>query len=689
MLGCGGSTLLGQNLPYSSGSDGTDGPLDVPYHINYRENFGLAYDAARDEAVLFSGNWGSTYYPETWTMDPATGSWTLENPATFVSARRDHAMAYDPVNQVTILFGGYRADGQLMNDTWSWDGTDWTQLSPANAPSPRYDAVMAARPSDGAILLFGGYTGSNDSQTWMWDGTNWTALSPATTPAADRGSYNAMVYHEGLGGWFLYSAYYRRTWFFDGTDWSELTTAMTPNMGNRPAMAYDAARGEVVYFDGDNLYSQTWVFTTTNEWAQRSPATVPNRRRGHGMIYDSTRQLSYTTLGDVDGYYIYSANAWSTSAQRFSTYAWDGTDWAYKSGWLYQFDMNATDADGDGKWEFTTITVPQRIQVRFIKDAANSIVEWYATGDVVIDGYVLVEGLDAPENTGAGLFGAGGPGGGNGGIGGIQYNVSGSYAGTSGAGPGSGAPGVAQDQDAQHGSFNGVYGNAALQPQRGGSGGGGGGSNASTNGGNGGGGGGAIRIDSSRDITVNGVINADGGRNTHTAGNGGDGSGGSILLRADRVLGSGQLWARGGRTTSSDPTLYGRIRVEGFYRPLATNTTPAASATAPVESISTGLNPALVVVSIDGQNVVQPSTGNPNTPDVVFSDAGQVTIVVQATDIPAGTPVTLRIAGTGTLLQLPLSGDPEVTLDGAGQATFTATVPAGVGTVQAFASFMP
>lgn len=680
--------LGGQDLPYSNGSDGSDGALDIPYHIQYRENFSIAYDAVRDETLIFGGHWSSTYYPELWALDADTGAWTKKEPATFVSGRRDHSMVFDPVNNVVLMFGGYRADGTLLNDMWSWDGNDWTQLTPATVPTARYDHVMAVRPSDGAILLFGGYNGSSHLQdTWMWNGTTWTQLTPVTTPNANSSSYNTMVYHETLDGWLLYSENQRTTWLFDGTNWSQITTADSPNTGARPAMVYDAARDEVVHFDGDSLYAQTWVFTG-GEWAQRSPASSPNRRRGHGIVYDSTREIVITTLGDYDGYYLYTADAWSTSRQRFTTYTWDGVTWSYLSGWLYRFDLNEPDADADGKYEFTTINVPSWVQVRFTKDAANSPVVWYASGDVNIDGYLLVDGRDAPDNTGVGLFADGGPGGGNGGTGGIRFDVSGSYAGVPGTGQGGGAPGVAADQYGSGGTFFGVYGNPMQQPLLGGSGGGGGGSRSNGNGGNGGGGGGAIQIDSSRDITVNGIINADGGRYEHTGGSyGGVGSGGGILLRADRVLGSGSLWARGGRSQSGE--VGGRIRVEAFYRPLAVNASPAPSATAPVESLVTGDTPTLMVVSVDGVGVVDPPSGNPNTPDVVFAEAGTVSVVVQGTNIPEGTAVTLRITGSGTIIELPESGDAAVTLDGSGMATFTATVPAGVGTIQAFATFTP
>ena len=51
-------------------------------------------------------------------------------------AREAAAMAFDSTTNQTILFGGF-SNGQLLNDTWSWDGTKWTQLFPSNSPPAR------------------------------------------------------------------------------------------------------------------------------------------------------------------------------------------------------------------------------------------------------------------------------------------------------------------------------------------------------------------------------------------------------------------------------------------------------------------------------------------------------------------------------------------------------------------------
>src|SRR2546422_7133759 len=92
-------------------------------------------------------------------------------------------MAYDAARGQVVLFGGCCA-GDLLGDTWTWDGIDWTQRTPAHAPSARF-ATMAYDAARGQVVLFGGlYNGTSFDDTWTWDGTDWTQRTPAHAPSA-------------------------------------------------------------------------------------------------------------------------------------------------------------------------------------------------------------------------------------------------------------------------------------------------------------------------------------------------------------------------------------------------------------------------------------------------------------------------------------------------------------------------
>ena len=112
-------------------------------------------------------------------------SWTPHFPPTRPPARWNHAMAYDSLRNVAIVFGGFSGSVRL-GDTWefSFDTLTWSEVSTPSAPSPRDWATMAYDPQLGATILFGGSDGTFRNDTWMFDGCNWTEMTLATSPPA-------------------------------------------------------------------------------------------------------------------------------------------------------------------------------------------------------------------------------------------------------------------------------------------------------------------------------------------------------------------------------------------------------------------------------------------------------------------------------------------------------------------------
>ncbi|MDQ8180224.1 kelch repeat-containing protein [Pelagicoccus sp. SDUM812005] len=673
--------LQGQDdLPFSSGSTGADGPLIVPPHPITRQGHVLGYDPVNEQYVMFGGYWGNSYYPETWvTSDPTLG-WTEVETDTFVSGRANAAIAWDYLGERLVMFGGYRADGTKLDDMWAWDGTDWTQIA-VDTPTPRDWHSLVSDPVTKKMWIVGGYSATNQqlNDVWEWDGTDWSDLGNTGITPSRSHQYAKAIYNEADSSILLYSENYRKTYKYESGAWSEIATGSSPDVGWGYTFVYDPTRESGIIFGGTSDRDQTWEFKN-GDWSIINTSNIPTRRYNHAATYDSVNQQIVIINGYMDAFSNSVANEYGYDAWSFST-----GEWTYLTGRLYYFDMTEK---ADGIWNFTTIDIPSNIEMRFTKNAANTPVVWLATGAVNIGGILRLDGQNAKSNDGSDNYALGGPGGAPGGLGAIRRDVSGNYAGTPGQGAGGGAPGVTSGQYGSDGNFKDTYGNTLLLPLVGGSGGGGGASTDTGNGGHGAGGGGAILIASDLDITINGHINTDGGDQTWGGGSyGGHGSGGAIKLMADRVQGSGVLWARGGRAYSDARA--GRIRIEAFFRPLAAKATPPATATAPIAAPDFGDIPTLTVTSVDGENVALPPSGNLQTPDVVFTAAGTVSILVDSENIPEGTPVTLRITTSGEIITLPAVDDPDVTVDANGQATFEATVPAGLGTIQAFSEFTP
>jgi hypothetical protein len=209
------------------------------------------------------------------------------------------------------------------------------------------------------------------------------------------------------------------------------------------------------------------------------------------------------------------------------------------------------DMSADGVFNFTTVTIPAGVTVRFARNALNTFVFINATGDVDVAGAIE---LSAGGQTG-------GAGGGDGGDAGASAND-----GLPGTGPSPGEAGLAGTPNpgrAGGGGGMATAGGTAFRhtaqppgtggapipfpdPLRGGSGGGGGGGwslfGVPLSGGDGGGAGGALRITTPGGITISGAIRSNGASGHFSFANafgfggpGGGGSGGVVDLAASAI----------------------------------------------------------------------------------------------------------------------------------------------------------
>jgi hypothetical protein len=387
------------------------------------------------------------------------------------------------------------------------------------------------------------------------------------------------------------------------------------------------------------------------------------------------------------------------------------------------FDSGSTGADGpfnpttnltltippSGVFNFTTITIPSGVTVRFAHNADNTPVTLLAQGDVRIDGVIDVRGNDGAAGTlGTGLAPNGGTAGPGGGAGGAGSNALLVAAGGSGLGPGGGAGGVELGCCAGGGGGAGfaaagagstvsgtpassggaAYGGATLLPLLAGSGGGGGSARVGATGGGGGGGGGAILIATSGTLTFSGTIDAHGGHGGQSTGcfpqspfavigPGGGGSGGGVRLVATTITGAGGsidvTGGPGGIGCQGDGGAgsIGRIRVEAGANTSTIRYLATPSLDQPgIVSLPDG--PSLRIMSVGGRPVPAGATGLYATPDIVFpvGTTNPIVVSLAASNVPVGTPITVTVSGLvggSTSVTVPLAGTPT-------SATATATV---------------
>jgi len=137
--------------------------------------------------------WTCLFLQSTFAVDPSSARWVPLKAKNSPSARAASAMAYDPVSQKIILFGGFDY-ANYLNETWIFDGLTWTKLNTPTAPSGRAASNMAYDKVSKKLVLFGGYDGNRYlNETWLWDGATMLleTISKTFLHEATRGSPHA------------------------------------------------------------------------------------------------------------------------------------------------------------------------------------------------------------------------------------------------------------------------------------------------------------------------------------------------------------------------------------------------------------------------------------------------------------------------------------------------------------------
>jgi hypothetical protein len=277
----------------------------------------MTYDWVRARLVAFVM---SNSLSETWEWDGSDWQRVLTAHA---PSPRTTSIAYDPLRQRTVLFGGFWRPSLLggdfyYDDTWEYDGTDWTLVS-QGGPSPRYLHGMVFDWGRQCVLMHGGgrsLTYVND--TWAWNGTAWIPVATPRVPlpragfglAYDMARQRAVRCGGSDGVTDVFD-----TWELDPTDWVQ-TTEASPSLGSGTALAYDSTHSLLVLFGGSRSNGETWEWDGM-QWQQMrvtSPAR-PAARSYCTMAYDAARQRTVMCGGS-------NSQGWLTD-----TWTWDGSNW--------------------------------------------------------------------------------------------------------------------------------------------------------------------------------------------------------------------------------------------------------------------------------------------------------------------------------------------------------------------------
>ena len=146
-----------------------------------RTSHAMVYDPVRKVVVMFGGYSSllnedvGFYLNDTWEYDGL--SWTKSETPISPSPRSGHVMAYDGKRNLIVLFGGGSEDDPFLNDTWEYNGTSWQQRNDLlSSPSQKRNATMSYDPRTETVLLFGGYAGYLTNDLWEYDGLTWKQI---------------------------------------------------------------------------------------------------------------------------------------------------------------------------------------------------------------------------------------------------------------------------------------------------------------------------------------------------------------------------------------------------------------------------------------------------------------------------------------------------------------------------------
>lgn len=278
----------------------------------------MAYDSVRGVTVLFGGSDVTSYLSDTWEWD---GQFWTRIEVSGPPARFGHAMTYDNNRRVVVLFGGANQDG-AMNDTWEWNGAIW-YLRSSTGPEARYGHSMSFDSVRRLTTLFGGRNdGSVVSRlVWEWNGASWTQR-PAVGPTPRDGQ--AMTYDPIrnvtvlFGGGLGLRGVSNETWEWNGAAWT-FRGSSGPRAQGHPLLAFDSSRSVVVLFGESAIVGglgETWDWNGST-WTLRNSAG-PAFREGQAMACDAIRRRMVIFGGDIP--------------PRNETWEWDAIAWSRRGG---------------------------------------------------------------------------------------------------------------------------------------------------------------------------------------------------------------------------------------------------------------------------------------------------------------------------------------------------------------------
>jgi PKD repeat protein len=234
------------------------------------------------------------------------------------------SMAYDPIGNFVLLFGGQSASAFYTNYTWIFANGTWSNITASAGPAPvaRTGMAMTFDPVDGYILAYGGTTLgtcgtapiTECNSTWEFYSGMWHAF--ATRGSAPTISMQLSMTYDAGASYVLATDGFG-TWSYVGGIWTRLCEANCSSPIPAPDIpgtaTYDSASGFVLFIGGN----YTWKFTA-GAWTNitLTSGVPPPAGAYTSLVYDTSTE-SALLFGGVTCHecvgFVYLNETWSFS----------------------------------------------------------------------------------------------------------------------------------------------------------------------------------------------------------------------------------------------------------------------------------------------------------------------------------------------------------------------------------------
>ena len=235
-------------------------------------------------------------------------------------ARAGHSMAFDRVNNVSLMFGGFSYVGGLhsIGDTWAYSAAknEWNLLETFSHPSPRAGHSMAYCASTHKIVLYGGSGHQVDTWSYSCNTQEWSHLYPHRNPGPRY--YHDLAYDPVKNAVVLFGGFdedglvSNETWVLDCStkQWEQLSPAVAPLARYGHVMVYDSSLGQIVLTGGNAASAghqdDTWVFNaSTSTWTEKEATGGPDPLKWSSITYDSLNQRCILFGGQIEDHLVH------------------------------------------------------------------------------------------------------------------------------------------------------------------------------------------------------------------------------------------------------------------------------------------------------------------------------------------------------------------------------------------------